>query len=99
MRALAALAALAVPQPLWAAGDRELGQYLSAECVGCHQISGQASAGVPPIVGWPQDQFVAVLRAYRSRDRDHAAMQAIAARLSDEDIDALAAYFGGLPAK
>ncbi len=25
------------------AGDRELGQYLSAECVACHQASGTVS--------------------------------------------------------
>jgi mono/diheme cytochrome c family protein len=30
-----------------------LGQYLSLECVTCHQASGRAVGGVPAIVGRP----------------------------------------------
>ena len=33
-----------------AAGDRALGEYLSSECVTCHQLSGRHQ-GIPPIVG------------------------------------------------
>ncbi len=33
-------------------GDPALGQYLSSECVTCHQLTGQYQ-GIPPIVGWP----------------------------------------------
>jgi cytochrome c553 len=94
----AALGALVAAEAR-AAGDRELGQYLSSECVTCHQLSGKATGGVPPIVAWPEDQFIAVLHAYKTRERDNAAMQAIAARLSEEDIAALAAYFGSLPSQ
>jgi cytochrome c553 len=75
------------------AGDRELGQYLSSECVTCHQLSGRVAGGVPPIVGWPVDQFIAVMAAYKTKQLDHPVMQSIAARLNDEDIAALAAYF------
>lgn len=78
-------------------GDRELGQYLSSECVTCHQLSGKQSEGVPAIVGWPEDQFVAVMRAYKNRERENAVMRTIAGRLSQPDIEALAAYFGSLP--
>jgi cytochrome c553 len=78
------------------AGDRELGQYLSAECVACHQASGTAAGGVPPIIGWPEAQFVAVMTAYKNKERDNPVMQIIAGRLAADDIAALAAYFGGL---
>jgi cytochrome c553 len=78
-------------------GDRELGEYLAAECVTCHQITGQVTGAVPDIVAWPDDQFVAVLKSYRSKDRENVVMQTLAARLSDEEIEALAAYFGSLP--
>ena len=78
-------------------GDRELGQYLSAECMACHQSSGQATAGVPGIVGWPDDQFVAVTLAYKNKERPNQIMQTIAGRLSREEIAALAAYFGSKP--
>lgn len=79
------------------AGDRELGQYLSSECVTCHKTSGKVEGGVPPIVGWPADQFVAVMNSYKAKDRDNEVMRTIASRLKDEDIAALAAYFGALP--
>lgn len=74
------------------AGDLTYGEYLASECVTCHQRSGQAH-GIPAIVGWPQDQFVAVLNSYRWKERANPVMQTIAGKLSDEDIDALATYF------
>lgn len=90
---------LLVASPVEAAGDRALGAYLAAECSACHQISGRSRGGIPPIIGWPEDQFVAVLDAYRSRQRDNPVMQAVAARLSRDEIAALAAYFGALTSK
>jgi cytochrome c len=77
------------------AGDRELGQYLSAECVTCHRTSGQAAQGIPQIAGWPEDQFIAVMNAYKAKQRDNPVMQTIAGRLSGDDIAALAAFFSG----
>lgn len=76
------------------AGDRELGQYLSSECVTCHQLSGRVTGGVPQIVGWPEDQFIAVMTAYKTKQLDHPVMQTIAGRLAEEDIAALATFFG-----
>ena len=78
------------------AGDRELGRYLSAECVACHQASGTTAGGVPSITGWPEAQFVAVMIAYKNKERDNPVMQAVAGRLAADDIAALATYFGGL---
>jgi cytochrome c553 len=79
-------------------GDAALGEYLSSECVACHQASGQQVGGVPAIVGWPQDQFIAVMKAYRDGQRDNPVMHNVAARLSDEEVAALAAHFGGIVA-
>jgi cytochrome c553 len=78
-------------------GDKAFGEYLSGTCTTCHQITGQAVGGVPPILAWPEDQFVAVMKSYRDKDRENQVMQAIAGRLTDEEIYALAAYFGSLP--
>lgn len=94
-RAVVALAALLAQHGICAAGDIAYGQYLASECTTCHQISGKAD-GIPSVVGWPADQFTAVLNAYRTKERTHEAMQAIASRLSDQDVAALAAYFGSL---
>jgi cytochrome c553 len=78
-----------------AGGDRELGQYLSSECVTCHQLSGRFQ-GIPPIVGWPDATFIEIVNAYRTKQRDNPVMQTIAAKFSPEEIAALAAYFGSL---
>jgi cytochrome c len=77
------------------AADLEYGRYLAAECVTCHQASG-ATDGIPSIVGWPDDHFVAVLQEYQTGARDHDVMQTISRRYTAEDLAALAAYFGSL---
>lgn len=78
-------------------GDRAFGEYLAATCTTCHQITGQATGGIPPIVAWPDDQFVAVMNSYKRKERENQVMQTIAGALSEEEIAALAAYFGSLP--
>lgn len=76
--------------------DVALGEYLSQTCVTCHQKSGAVQGGVPAIVGWPLEQFAAVMDSYRKKERDNEVMRSISANLSNEDIAALAAYFGSL---
>ena len=79
-------------------GDRELGEYLSSMCVACHQLSGKVAGGIPAIIAWPDEQFVAVIQSYKDGTRDNETMRTISHRLSQEEIEALAAYFGSLPA-
>ena len=77
------------------AGDTALGEYLSSQCTTCHQLSGNVS-GIPSIIGWDEASFRAVMHSYRNKERENQAMQNIAGTLSDEDIAALAAYFGSV---
>lgn len=77
------------------AGDRELGEYLSSECVTCHQISGRYD-GIPPIVGLTEADFARALGEYRDKSRENAVMRSIAVKFTDEEIAALASYFGSL---
>ena len=93
---LTLLVALGASGATHAAGDRDLGQHLSSECVTCHNPLGKNPAGVPPIAGWPEDQFVAVMNSYKDKQRDNPVMQTIAGRLKTDEIEALAAYFSGL---
>ena len=79
-----------------AKGDRALGEYLAGECVGCHQVTGQANGALPSIIAWPEDQFIAVMQSYKNKDRENQIMQTLAGRLSASEIEALAAYFGSL---
>lgn len=95
--ALVELAGSARASTVAGKGDKAFGEYLSGTCTTCHQVTGRSVGGVPPILAWPEDQFAAVMKSYRAKDRDNQVMQAIAGRLSDEEIYALAAYFGSLP--
>lgn len=94
---LSLVAGLVLAPPAAAqSGDRAFGEYLSSECVTCHQVSGRQTAGIPAIVGLPQEAFVAMMMSYKRRERENQIMQTLAARLSEEEIAALAAYFGSL---
>ena len=83
------------PEILALVGDAEYGQFLASECIACHQTSG-ANDGIPGIIGWPNDDFVVAMHAYKRKLRPHPVMQMMAGRLSDEEIAALAAYFADL---
>ncbi len=94
LQGVSLLAGLPQATPAFAA-DPAFGQYLSSECVTCHRADG-TDKGIPSIVGWPADQFVAVLKSYKAKDRDNAVMQTIAGKFSDEEMEALAAYYASL---
>jgi cytochrome c len=74
------------------------GEHLAQECVVCHRPDGK-DQGIPAIVGWAADTFVATMKAYRSEafaERRNPVMVSVARSLNDEEITALAAYFGSL---
>ena len=83
------------PAILAIVGDPDYGEYLSGECLSCHQASG-ADSGIPSITGWPREDFVIAMHAYKSEIRPHPVMRMIAGRLSEEEIAGLAAYFEGV---
>ena len=76
-------------------GDPAYGEYLASECVTCHRLDG-TDQGIPKITGWPKKAFLTAMYEYRLRARPHQAMQLVAERLTDEELAALAAYFGDL---
>lgn len=71
-------------------------------CIGCHSPNGAgiATAGFPHLSGQHADYIKKQLTAFREGDRtndgDTLVMRTIAAKLSDKEIDALAAYIQGL---
>ena len=75
-----------------AATDIELGRHLATECTVCHRAA-PAGGTIPNIYGMAEVTFIQLIKAYREKRRDNAVMQNIAARLKDDDIEALAAYF------
>ncbi len=82
-----------------AGGDRAFGEYLSGECVTCHLPSGRQVGAIPAIVALPEDAFIAMMKSYAAKERDNQVMQAVAAKFKDDELAALAAYFGGLKPK
>lgn len=74
-------------------GDPEYGEYLSGECVTCHQISGHAD-GIPSIVGLPQDYFIRSLLEYKHNIRNNEVMKLMVSNMGNDEMAALAAYFG-----
>lgn len=94
---LPAQAQNAASAPTPAASPRAAGM-LVAMCVGCHNIPGyQASFPevykVPKIAGQNAAYIVAALDAYKKGERKHPTMRAIAASLSEQDMNDIAAYY------
>jgi cytochrome c553 len=88
----AVLFAAVAAAPAMAAPDVELGRYLSAECATCHRPAAAAGT-IPTIHGREEQTLVEAIKAYRNKTRENTVMQTIAGRLTDEEIEALAAYF------
>jgi len=93
----ATLAALALPA--YSAGDAAAGSKKVYQCVGCHGVKDWKTAfpevySVPKLTGQKAQYIVSALKAYKSGERDFATMRAIAADLSDKDMEDIAAYYG-----
>lgn len=81
-----------------AAGDAAKGKEKSAVCVACHGADGNTTTApiYPKIGGQNFEYMVNAIKAYKSGDRkggNAAVMAGMAAPLTDEDINNLAAYF------
>lgn len=81
-----------------AGGDPVAGKQKDAMCVGCHGIEGYRTAypsvyNVPKLGGQHAEYMVKALEAYKSGARSHPSMKGIAATLSKQDMEDLAAYY------
>jgi len=86
-----------------AGGDPVAGRMKNYQCEGCHGIPGWKTAfpevyQVPKLGGQHAGYIVSALKAYKKGERDHPTMRAVAADLSDKDMEDLAAYYAGPPA-
>jgi len=80
------------------AGDPAAGKSKNSMCIGCHGIGGYKTVfpevySVPKIGGQHAAYIVKALQEYKSGNRTHPSMRAIAASLSDKDMADLAAYY------
>lgn len=99
---IAASAFACAALPLYAAeGNAAAGSEKNSMCAGCHGIPGYRTAfpqvySVPKLGGQHAEYIVSALKAYKSGERTHPSMRAIAATLSEQDMVDLAAYYASL---
>jgi cytochrome c553 len=87
-----------------AEGDAAAGHKKNHSCTGCHGIPGWRTAfpevyKVPKLGGQHAAYIIAALKGYKSGERKHGTMQAIAATLTEQDMADLAAYYATMAAK
>jgi cytochrome c553 len=92
-----------------AKGNAATGKTKAAACEACHGTDGNGIApNYPALAGQYEDYLEQALHEYQSGQGNHPAvgahrtnaiMNGMAAPLSDQDIEDLAAYFSSLPSK
>ena len=81
------------------ARDPARGAEIAAErCAACHGIDGRSSLAEIPRLAGQQSGFITLqMILFREGIRQVPAMQSSTEKLSDTDIEAVAAYYAGLP--
>ena len=79
-----------------AAGDAAAGKTKSAACAGCHGDNGQGVAPNPALAGKSDADLLKALKDYKSGSKPNPIMNGLAAALSDQDMEDLAAFYASL---
>jgi len=98
LAALASCAAFASPASAQDA-DSILGRNLAAACANCHGTNGVSQRGMPMLAGQQRAYFVQQMQDFKAGKRPATIMHQIAKGYSDEQIEALAAYFSAQKAR
>jgi cytochrome c553 len=81
------------------AADRAAGEQKAANCQGCHGPDGKSNSPQWPNLAAQQPAYIVnQLKAFKAGTRKNPIMQAMAAQLSDADMNNLAAYYSSRPA-
>ena len=87
-------AAIALPLTAVAqASDPNLSRNLAASCAGCHNISGNALTGMPPLAGQSREALLRTLKDYKEGKRPATVMHQLAKGYTDGQLESIAAYF------
>jgi cytochrome c553 len=98
--ALACVAACLFIANAHAAGDAKAGRAKAQMCQACHGLDGLSQVpDAPNIAGQVEGYLVAQLQAFKSGARKNEAMSLVAAGLSSQDIDNLAAWYSSIEIK
>jgi cytochrome c553 len=97
-----ALFALAIPaaSSFAASGNVESGKKLARPCQACHGADGNATQPIyPKLAGQYADYLARSLSEYRDGERANPIMAAFVEKLSDQDIQDLAAFYSAMPSQ
>ncbi len=67
----------------------------AASCTGCHPSSARVASPVPRLVGVDRAAIVRAMQEFRSGQRTGTVMDRIAKGFTDEEIQAIAAWYAG----
>jgi len=88
-------AALCLAAPVCA---QQVDFKLVSGCVPCHGADGIAKFGeVPNLAGQNEPYLLKQLRAFHTGKREHKEMRYMSRNLTEEEMEAIAAYFSSLP--
>lgn len=98
---VAAALLLALANNAFAKGDAVAGAAKAKSCTACHGTQPNATQDPqnPRLAGQYADYIARALHEYQNGDRKNSIMKGMAANLSDQDIDDIAAYFASQPSK
>lgn len=68
-------------------------ERLAHACAGCHGTYGHSQAPTPAIAGKPEEEFLVMMRDFKSGQRTSSVMNRIARGYTDEDFVAMARFF------
>lgn len=90
----AAMAVLGTASSAYAAGDAAAGQAKAAVCAACHGPDGNSfNPEWPKLAGQHPDYIVKQLKDFKDGTRENVLMSPMAAPLSEQDMEDLAAFF------
>lgn len=79
-----------------AGGNVQAGETKASSCAGCHGANGEGKKPFPKLAGIAPKTFVQDLKDFKSGKRKSGVMKNFASKLSDEDMENLAAYYASL---
>jgi cytochrome c553 len=94
MRRITSALVCALLLPVAAFAQSPEGPPGASSCSGCHAASANAEPAVPPLVGQPVADIVRAMHEFRAGTRPATVMGRIAKGFNDQEIDAIAVWFG-----
>jgi sulfide dehydrogenase cytochrome subunit len=79
--------------------DPDLGRNLAAACANCHGTNGVSQQGMPNLAGQQRAYLVQQMQDFKTGQRPATVMHQLAKGYSDDQIEALAAYFAAQKAR